>query len=75
MQPLAASGQAARPVSWAERAQRSCGETRGLPLLSRCGEHVFFDCTGVRLILEGARAGARARGGRLDLRAPKEEWR
>ena len=63
MPPLAALGQIALPVSSADRAQRFYGETLGLPFLFRYGDLVFFDCAGVRLMLEGGREGGAPRDG------------
>jgi len=50
---LAAIGQIALHVSDADRAERFYRDTLGLPLLFRFGNLVFFDCSGVRLMLEG----------------------
>jgi methylmalonyl-CoA/ethylmalonyl-CoA epimerase len=50
---LGAIGQIALHVSDAERAERFYRDTLGLPLLFRFGNLVFFDCAGVRLMLEG----------------------
>ena len=46
-------GQIALHVSDADRAERFYRDTLGLPLLFRFGDIVFFDCAGVRLMLEG----------------------
>ncbi len=46
-------GQIALRVSEADRAERFYRDTLGLKLLFRFGELVFFDCAGVRLLLEG----------------------
>jgi methylmalonyl-CoA/ethylmalonyl-CoA epimerase len=46
-------GQIALHVSDAGRAERFYRDTLGLPLLFRFGNLVFFDCHGVRLMLEG----------------------
>jgi methylmalonyl-CoA/ethylmalonyl-CoA epimerase len=46
-------GQIALHVSDADRAEQFYGGTLGLPLLFRFGNTVFFDCAGVRLMLEG----------------------
>lgn len=46
-------GQIALHVSDAERAERFYRDTLGLKLLFRFGDLVFFDCDGVRLMLEG----------------------
>jgi len=50
---LSALGQIALPVSDADRADAFYGEKLGLPRLFRFGDLVFFDCGGVRLMLEG----------------------
>lgn len=46
-------GQIALHVSDADRAERFYRDTLGLKLLFRFGELVFFDCAGLRLMLEG----------------------
>jgi methylmalonyl-CoA/ethylmalonyl-CoA epimerase len=46
-------GQIALHVSDADRAERFYRDTLGLKLLFRFGDLVFFDCDGVRLMLEG----------------------
>jgi len=46
-------GQIALHVSDADRAERFYRDTLGLPLLFRFGNLAFFDCAGVRLMLEG----------------------
>jgi methylmalonyl-CoA/ethylmalonyl-CoA epimerase len=46
-------GQIALHVSDAERAERFYRDALGLPLLFSFGNLVFFDCAGVRLMLEG----------------------
>ncbi|HZH44604.1 MAG TPA: VOC family protein [Lysobacter sp.] len=46
--------QVALPVSDADRAETFYGEVLGLPKLFRFGTLVFFDCGGVRLMLEGS---------------------
>ncbi len=50
---LSALGQIALPVSDADRAEDFYGNKLGLPKLFRFGDLVFFDCAGVRLMLEG----------------------
>ena len=45
-------GQFALPVSDADRSESFYGETLGLTELFRFGDLVFFDCGGVRLMLE-----------------------
>lgn len=51
---LARIGQIALPVSDPDRAEVFYGETLGLKKLFRSGALVFFDCAGVRLMLEGS---------------------
>ena len=46
-------GQFALPVSDADRAEQFYADTLGLKRLFRFGDLVFFDCDGVRLMLEG----------------------
>ena len=50
---LSALGQIALPVSDADRADVFYAEKLGLPRLFRFGHLLFFDCGGVRLMLEG----------------------
>ena len=50
---LGAIGQIALHVSDVDRAERFYRDTLGLPLLFRFGSLAFFDCAGVRLMLEG----------------------
>lgn len=50
---LSRIGQIALPVSDANRAEAFYGEALGLKKLFRFGDLVFFDCGGVRLMLEG----------------------
>jgi methylmalonyl-CoA/ethylmalonyl-CoA epimerase len=50
---LSALGQIALPVSNADRADAFYAEKLGLKRLFRFGDLVFFDCGGVRLMLEG----------------------
>ncbi|NJM92687.1 MAG: VOC family protein [Rhodospirillaceae bacterium] len=50
---LSALGQIALPVSDADRADALYTEKLGLPRLFRFGHLVFFDCGGVRLMLDG----------------------
>jgi len=50
---LSRIAQIALPVSDANRAEAFYGGTLGLNKLFRYGELVFFDCAGVRLMLEG----------------------
>jgi methylmalonyl-CoA/ethylmalonyl-CoA epimerase len=52
--PLARIGQIALPVSDSDRAEVFYGETLGLKKPFRFGNLVFFDCAGVRLMLEGS---------------------
>ena len=50
---LGTIGQIALHVSDADRAERFYRDALGLPLLFRFGDLVFFDCGGLRLLLEG----------------------
>ena len=50
---MGAIGQIALHVSDASRAERFYRDTLGLPLLFRFGNLAFFDCAGLRLMLEG----------------------
>lgn len=50
---LSKIGQIAMQVSDADRAEKFYGEALGLHKLYRFGELVFFDCDGLRLMLEG----------------------
>ena len=50
---LGTIGQIALHVSDSDRAERFYRDTLGLPLLFRFGDLCFFDCAGVRLLLEG----------------------
>lgn len=50
---LGTIGQIALQVSDADRAEAFYRDALGLPLLFRFGDLVFFDCGGVRLLLEG----------------------
>jgi len=56
---LGAIGQIALHASDPDRAERFYRDTLGLRLLFRFGDLVFFDCGGLRLLLEG---GHEARG-------------
>jgi len=49
---LAAFGQIALPVSDADRSEAFYGEKLGLKKLFRFGNLAFFDCGGIRLMLE-----------------------
>ena len=49
---LGALGQVALPVADADRAETFYGDTLGLRRLYRYGGLVFFDCAGLRLMLE-----------------------
>jgi methylmalonyl-CoA/ethylmalonyl-CoA epimerase len=60
---LARIGQIALPVSDADRAASFYGETLGLTKLFRFGTPVFFDCAGVRLMLEGSTKGVQPAAG------------
>jgi methylmalonyl-CoA/ethylmalonyl-CoA epimerase len=50
---LTAIGQLALPVTSADAAQQFYGDKLGLQFLYRFGDLVFFDCAGLRLMLEG----------------------
>ncbi len=50
---LGTIGQIALHVSDTDRAERFYRDELGLPLLFRFGDLVFFDCAGLRLMLEG----------------------
>lgn len=50
---LSRIGQIALPVSSADAAQSFYGDKLGLKFLFRFGQLVFFDCDGIRLMLEG----------------------
>lgn len=52
--PLSRLGQIALTVSDADRAEDFYGQKLGLPKLFRFGNLVFFDCEGIRLMLEGS---------------------
>jgi len=52
--PLSRLGQFALPVSDADRAEKFYGEVLGLKKLFRFGNLVFFDCQGIRLMIEGS---------------------
>lgn len=54
-------GQIALHVPDADRAERFYRDTLGLPPLFRFGDPVFFDCDGVRLMLDGGH-GSRGAG-------------
>jgi len=60
-------GQIALPVSDVDRAEAFYADVLGLPKLYRFGDLTFFDCAGVRLLLEKAR-GAFARQGTIYFR-------
>jgi methylmalonyl-CoA/ethylmalonyl-CoA epimerase len=62
MKPLAALGQIALSVTDADRAQAFYRDTLGLPFLFRFGPLVFFDCAGVRLMLDGGDEGVKGAG-------------
>jgi methylmalonyl-CoA/ethylmalonyl-CoA epimerase len=51
---LSTLGQVALPVSDPDRSEDFYGRTLGLDRLYRFGTLVFFDCAGVRLMLEGS---------------------
>lgn len=52
--PLASLGQIALKVSDVDRAEQFYGDRLGLPRLFRAGPLAFFDCAGVRLMLDGS---------------------
>ena len=54
-------GQIALPVTDVDRAETFYEKTLGLRRLYRFGDLTFFDCAGVRLLLEKARAMSKAR--------------
>ncbi|MES2073501.1 MAG: VOC family protein [Pseudomonadota bacterium] len=54
MMSLASIGQIALQISDADVSQEFYGKKLGLKQLFRFGELVFFDCDGVRLMLDGA---------------------
>jgi len=56
-------GQIALPVADADRSGQFYGGALGLPELFRFGSLVFFDCAGVRLMLEGGDRPVEASGG------------
>ena len=66
---LGAIGQVALPVRDVDRAEAFYGEVLGLRKLFRFGDLTFFDCAGVRLLLEKARDSDRmASGGTIYFR-------
>jgi len=58
---MSAIGQIALHVTDADRAEAFYRDTLGLTSLYRFGELVFFDCGGVRLMLEGGHPTASSR--------------
>ena len=54
--PLKTLGQFALPVSNVDLSEAFYGEALGLPKLFRYGDLAFFDCSGVRLMLEGSQS-------------------
>jgi methylmalonyl-CoA/ethylmalonyl-CoA epimerase len=54
-------GQIALPVGNADRSERFYGDVLGLRRLYRHGDLTFFDCAGVRLLLELTATGADVR--------------
>lgn len=52
---LSTLGQIALPVTSTDRAEQFYGEALSLPKLFRFGDLVFFNCGGVRLMLEGGK--------------------
>ena len=55
-------GQIALPVSDVERSEAFYKDVLGLPKLFRFGDLTFFDCAGVRLLLEKSREAFNAAG-------------
>ncbi len=53
MTALSTIGQIALRVGQTDRAETWFRDTLGLPLLFRVGDLVFFDCDGIRLMVEG----------------------
>src|SRR4030095_3808724 len=53
VKPLGAIGQIALPPRDPDRAQAFYRDALGLPFLFRYGKLVFFDCGGVRLLIDG----------------------
>ena len=51
---LGTLGQIALPVSNPDRSEHFYGQLLGLPQLFRFGSLVFFDCGGIRLMLDGS---------------------
>ena len=52
--PIQQLGQIALPVTDTDRSEAFYGDALGLTKLYRFGTLVFFDCAGVRLMLEGS---------------------
>ncbi|WP_202413649.1 VOC family protein [Duganella sp. CY15W] len=52
---LSILGQIALPVTSTDRAEQFYGDMLGLPKLFRYGDLAFFNCGGVRLMLDGGR--------------------
>jgi methylmalonyl-CoA/ethylmalonyl-CoA epimerase len=53
MMALSGLGQIALTISNTDRSERFYGDSLGLPKLFRYGELAFFDCGGIRLMLDG----------------------
>ena len=51
---LSSLGQIALTISNADRSEQFYGDSLGLPTLFRYGELVFFNCGGIRLMLDGS---------------------
>jgi methylmalonyl-CoA/ethylmalonyl-CoA epimerase len=60
---LSTIGQIALPVADADRSEQFYGEILHLPRLFRFGQLVFFDCAGIRLMLDGSTKTPVAAGG------------
>ena len=63
-------GQIALPVTDVDRAEAFYADVLGLPKLYRFGDLTFFDCAGVRLLLEKAAGRSSRRRARSISAAP-----
>jgi len=61
--PLPRLGQIALPVADADRSEAFYERSLGLPKLFRFGTLVFFDCAGIRLMLQGSSRSVRPTSG------------